>query len=315
MKKIIFLLNLVIALNVYSQNTVIIDGNQRRVDMMSTVSEGYLDGQGKKATIVKTYSAGYNDPSGKTLGTTNGTWVKVSFPQTGTTKFIQISNSMLAKMENILTDATSNVSRADVVNQLCNTQSTLLKEVLNYVSAKQVVANSNDCNCEPKVVYVNNTPREQVNVNDFETVTNSCDQAKTELAKLETIYKYADRKTIQANGFKNKRAVEQAMIDLAIANPNCNDLALKIQRKNNTWMWIAGGVATVLLADAIEGNGIDLFGLVKSGSNNSAKVITHTEPTGSGSNNGGGTVITHTGTAGKTTAAVNSGFGKISSRR
>jgi hypothetical protein len=315
MKKIIFFVTLFIATSVYSQNTVIIDGNQRRVDMMATVSEGYLDGQGKKATIVKTYSAGHNDPSGKTLGTTNGTWVKVSFPQTGTTKFIQISNNMLVKMENVLTDATSEISRADVVNQLCNTQSTSLKEVLNYVSTKQVATNSNDCNCEPKVVYVNSTPNEQVNVNDFETVTNSCDQAKTELAKLETIYKYADRKTIQANGFRNKRAVEQAMIDLAIANPNCNDLALKIQKKNNTWMWIAGGVATVLLADAIEGNGIDLFGLVKSGSNNSPKVITHTEPTGPGSNNGGGTVITHTGTAGKSTASVNSGFGQISSRR
>ena len=277
MKKIIFTLFVIFSLN-SKANTITIEGEAQRVKMMEIIGTGYLAGQGKISNFNLISGAGLNDPTGKTLGKTNGTWVKVTH-NGGFYKFIQISNDMLNKMNGIINDPTSNIAYVDLINHLCATQSSSFKMVLNQVQAQATTTAQNE-----KIVYVDRVvDKPSYQANDFEVApTNSCELANLELSKLETLYAHANKETLRKHGFQNKKELEQAMVNLAVLNPGCLDL--KIQKKNNTWVWIGAGVATVLLADLIEGNGIDGFGLFNKPSKPSNSTTVngpagqHTEP-------------------------------------
>ncbi len=287
--------------NSFAQDVILIEGKDTRVDALAHSMEGHANTKKIKMEIKKSYiKVGFNNPEKDDPGTV-GTWCKITHLSTGATRFVQTSSTKLAEVQAKI-NSTSDDKEGEIINTYCKVQADAQRYILSLVSPKVA---DNDCRCKTevivKLVEVPVPAPAKVEVEEFVPAVDPCQTATLEFAKLETLYNYADKATLQRNGFKNRKAVEGAMVDLAIQNPIC--LSGKLHKdENNNWIyWAAAGAGVVLLVDIIEGNGIDLFGINFGNNQNSKMVLPHTEPVGG---------LPHTGTGGTIPTNRNLPFGK-----
>lgn len=137
------------AQNNYNEYSIVIKGEKERVKSIAHLAKSYLVSQGTEADFHLFANEGYNDPSFQTVPKTNGTWIYIEHPHSGTSRYIQISNTMLASLQ----DKTSNTSTFMAIFKLCPVQSQDAIFVLNRVPLKKKQ--------EEKIVEYNN-----YNIND-----------------------------------------------------------------------------------------------------------------------------------------------------
>ena len=165
MKNVIFTLIAIVCFNFvnannYTSETIVIDGEKNRVEVLAILVNDYLEAQGKFVDIRKYYSIGHNDPTGRTLGTTDGTWIMISHPSSGTMELVQMSSQMYASIVAILKNPTSNIPSGAVINNLCKPQKFFTKLVANKVTPAQVVTttttSNTTCNTcpQPQVIVI-----------------------------------------------------------------------------------------------------------------------------------------------------------------
>ncbi len=131
-----FCISKVSAQNSYNENTIVIRGEKERVKVLAHLSKAYLMSQDIEADFhLFSRSVGFNDPTLKTVPSTNGTWIYIEHPYSGTHRYIQMSNSMLASLQ----DPTSDTSSFKAIFKLCPVQSTDAIFVLNRVPLKKKV--------------------------------------------------------------------------------------------------------------------------------------------------------------------------------
>jgi hypothetical protein len=104
--------------NNYTSETLVIEAEHNRAEVLTTVLGNYIKAKGFPVSIIRKHGVLHNDPTGKTSPGTNGTWAKVYHPYSGTVEYIQMSPKMLRKMIAILNNKTSDIPSVALISEL-----------------------------------------------------------------------------------------------------------------------------------------------------------------------------------------------------